>query len=210
MMQSVEQHPEIPKGEAAVMLVRELRKRLRVWNLAAERHHKRKERTRGKSGSRRKSAAACRKVSRCAKVAWQKRKLVRRIGTQENCGPRKELSPAGIRVTHIAKVTWWKEHGLQRQVKDNSAPRTLTGWTSRMRRWIGLEYNVIMDQGLKQKLQGSKRIKDLGSRLPLCPRNERTSSWTYRKTIDSMKIAKQNARSYAVLWKIKDWTLWRG
>jgi hypothetical protein len=49
---------------------------------------------------------------------------------------------------------------------------------------------------------GSKRIKDLGGRLPLCPQNERTSSWTYRKTIDSVKIAKQKAGSYDASWRI--------
>jgi hypothetical protein len=37
------------------------------------------------------------------------------------------------------------------------------------------------------------RTKDLAGGLPLCPRNERTFSWTYRKTIDSMKIAQQVA-----------------
>jgi hypothetical protein len=86
MMQSIEEH-QVPNEEAAVMLVRKLRKWHRVQNVAVERHQKRKERTWGKIGSRRKSAATCRKVSRHAKVARQKRKLVRRIGTQENCGP---------------------------------------------------------------------------------------------------------------------------
>jgi hypothetical protein len=70
MMQSIEEHQEIPKGEAAVMPVRGSRKRRRVRNLAAERRQKLKERTRGKSGSRGKSTAACRKVSDRAKVAW--------------------------------------------------------------------------------------------------------------------------------------------
>jgi hypothetical protein len=79
MMQSTEEHEEIPKGEAAVMQVGEPRKRRRVWSLAAERRQKRKERTRGNRGSRRKSAAACRKVSRCATVAWGKRNLLRKI-----------------------------------------------------------------------------------------------------------------------------------
>jgi hypothetical protein len=88
-MQPTEKHHEIPKGEAAVMPVGEPRKRCRVRNLAAERRQKRKERTRGKSGFRKKLAAVCRKVCRHAKVAWRKRKLVRRFGTQENCGPRK-------------------------------------------------------------------------------------------------------------------------
>jgi hypothetical protein len=80
-----------------------------------------------------------------------------------------------------------------------------------MRRWKGPECNYgIRDRGLKQKLQGSKGIKDIGGRLPLCPRNERTSSWIYRKTIDSLEIAKQNAGSYDASREIKDWTLWRG
>jgi hypothetical protein len=78
-------------------------------------------------------------VSRHAKLAWRKRKLVRRIGTQENCGQRKEFSPDRIRMTHSAKVTQGKNNGLQRQVKGNSALRTPTGQTSRMRHPKGPE-----------------------------------------------------------------------
>jgi hypothetical protein len=70
IMQSTEEHQGIPKEEAAVLPLGEPRKRRRVCNLAAERRQKRKERTRGNNGSRRKSAAACRQVSRRAKVAW--------------------------------------------------------------------------------------------------------------------------------------------
>jgi hypothetical protein len=69
MMLSVEEHQEIPKAEAAVMPVGEPKKRRRVCNLAAERRQKMKERARGNRGSRRKSAAACRKVSRRANMA---------------------------------------------------------------------------------------------------------------------------------------------
>jgi hypothetical protein len=79
MMQPKEENQEIPKGEAAVMSVGGPRKRHSIQNLAAERREKRKERTRGNSGSRRKSAADCKKVFRRAKVAWQKRNLFRRI-----------------------------------------------------------------------------------------------------------------------------------
>jgi hypothetical protein len=46
--------------------------------------------------------------------------------------------------------------------------------------------------------------------VPPCPRNERTSRWTYRKTIDSAKGAKQKAGSYVASGKIKDSTFWRG
>jgi hypothetical protein len=85
MMQSIEEHQENPKGEAAVMPVGGPRKRRKVRNLAAERRQKRKERTRGYIGSRRKLAAACRKVSRRAKVARRKRNLFRKIRTLEKC-----------------------------------------------------------------------------------------------------------------------------
>jgi hypothetical protein len=71
MMQSTEEHQEIPKGEAAVMPVGEPRKRRRVRNLAAERRQKRKERIRRSCESKRRSTVACRKVSRRAKVAWR-------------------------------------------------------------------------------------------------------------------------------------------
>jgi hypothetical protein len=69
------------------MPVGEPRKRRRVYNLAEVRRQERKERTRGNRGPRRKFAAACRKVSRRAKVAWRERKLVRKIRIQENCEP---------------------------------------------------------------------------------------------------------------------------
>jgi hypothetical protein len=42
MMQSVEEHQDIPKEDAAVMPVGGPRKRRRVWNLTAERRQKRK------------------------------------------------------------------------------------------------------------------------------------------------------------------------
>jgi hypothetical protein len=54
VMQSVEEHQEIPEGDAAVMPVGELKKGRRVCNLVAECRQKRKESTRGYRGSRRK------------------------------------------------------------------------------------------------------------------------------------------------------------
>jgi hypothetical protein len=104
LMRSIEEHQDIPKGEATVMPVRELRKWCRVCNLAAECRQKRKERTRGNRGYKRKLAAACRKVSRHAKLAWQKRKFFRKIRIQENCEPWKELAVACREMTHHAKV----------------------------------------------------------------------------------------------------------
>jgi hypothetical protein len=69
MMQSIEEHQDIPKGETAVMPVGEPRKRYSVCNLAAECRQKMRERNRGNSGSRRKSFVTCRKMTRRAKVA---------------------------------------------------------------------------------------------------------------------------------------------
>jgi hypothetical protein len=51
-------------------------------------------------------------------------KLARRVGTQENCVSRKEFSPVGIWMNHRAKMARGKEHGLQRQVNNNST----SGW----------------------------------------------------------------------------------
>jgi hypothetical protein len=73
MIQSIEEHQEISKGEVSVMLVGELRKRRMVQNLSPERRQKRKEMIQGKSGSRRKSAATGRKVSRHEKVDGARR-----------------------------------------------------------------------------------------------------------------------------------------
>jgi hypothetical protein len=101
-MQSTEEHQEIPKGEAVVMLVGEPRKRHRIWNLATVCCQKMKQRTRGNSGSRRKSAAACRKV------AWRKRNPFRNVRALEKCGQRKEFI-TGIRTTRCTKVAWHKE-----------------------------------------------------------------------------------------------------
>jgi hypothetical protein len=59
MMQSAEEHQEIPTEDAAVMLVREPRKWHRVRYLAVENRRKRKDRTQGNHGSRRKSTVNC-------------------------------------------------------------------------------------------------------------------------------------------------------
>jgi hypothetical protein len=160
-MQSIEKHQEIPKGEAAVMPVREPRKRRRVRNLAAERRQKRKERSRVNSGSKKKLAAACRKVSRRAKVAWRKRKLVRKIRIQANRESRKELAVARREMTHRAEVAWWREHDRKRYNQDNVAARSPRERTSGMRRWKGPECNNGMrDRGLKQQLRGNERINN--------------------------------------------------
>jgi hypothetical protein len=56
MIQSIKEQQEIPKEDAAVMPVGGPRKRSRICSLPVQHHQKIRERTRGKSGSMRKSA----------------------------------------------------------------------------------------------------------------------------------------------------------
>jgi hypothetical protein len=78
IMQSVAEHQMAPKEDAIVKPVKGRKKRHRGRKLAAGRHGEPKELTRSDCGSGRKLAAACRKVSSCATVAWQKRNLFKK------------------------------------------------------------------------------------------------------------------------------------
>jgi hypothetical protein len=101
--------------------------------VAEESCWKRKDRTQGNHGSRRKSAVTCRKVSHHAKGARQKRKLVRRMGTQENCGPRKELTATGMR-----KSMEGSDGKRNRDVKEPPYLRKKRTTNSRMERWTAI------------------------------------------------------------------------
>jgi hypothetical protein len=150
------------------MLVGEPRKWCRVRNLAEERRQKKRERTRGNSISRRKSAATCRKVSRRAKVAWRKGKLVRKFRTQGNCGSRKALAVARREMTHRAEVARRRGHDGKRYDQDCVAPGTQEGRTVGMRRWKCPECNNGMrGRGLKQQLRGNERINNSSVRREL-------------------------------------------
>jgi hypothetical protein len=72
MMQSIGDHQEVPKKEAAVRSSGALKKQHRGRNLATECHQKPKERTRGKCGFRKKLTIARRRMTHCAGVAWRK------------------------------------------------------------------------------------------------------------------------------------------
>jgi hypothetical protein len=199
LMQSIKEHQDNPKGEAAVMPMGEPRKRRRVRNLDAERRQKNKGRTRENGGSRRKLAAACKKVSRRTKVAWQKRNLFRKIRIQENCEPWKKFSPTGIRMTHRAKVAL-----LEGNIVRNK-------WT-RAKAERGI-------QKVRTRHEGRKSVKDLGGGRPRYLRKrdlkklrvestgnlDRTLSKTTR-----LEIAERITRSTVGVRKIKCWALWRG
>jgi hypothetical protein len=62
MMQSAEEHQDVPNEDVAVMPVKGLKKRCRGRKSTAGRHGKPKKRNRGNCGTRNKLAAACRKV----------------------------------------------------------------------------------------------------------------------------------------------------
>jgi hypothetical protein len=104
MMQSAEEHQDVPSEDVIVRPVKGLKKRRRGQKSTAGRHREPKELTQGYYGSRRKVTVAGKRTPRHATVAWLKSKLFRRSGIQENFGPRKELTAAGIRMTHCAQA----------------------------------------------------------------------------------------------------------
>jgi hypothetical protein len=99
MMQSVEEHQEVPKEEAAMMPVGGLRKRRRDRNLAAGCSQNLQGRIQASCESGRRLTVAGRKMTRHATVARRRKNAVK-IGTQKNCGPRKEFA-AGIRMVPV-------------------------------------------------------------------------------------------------------------
>jgi hypothetical protein len=82
-------HQEVPREDAAVMLVIRLRKQRTGRKQDAGRREEPEKLNRGICGSREKLAAACRKVSRRATVAWRRRNVLRQIPTHGSCGLRK-------------------------------------------------------------------------------------------------------------------------
>jgi hypothetical protein len=109
MTPSAEEYYEIPNKEAAIMPVRGLKKQRRVLNLAAERHQKKQERTRETCGSR-KFAAAHRGIAHRARVAWDKRVVVRKNLTHKNFGLPTVLTAARMRIACCARVAWRRGH----------------------------------------------------------------------------------------------------
>jgi hypothetical protein len=118
--EAVVERQEVPKEDAPVAkTVNERRKWHRGRKLTAGRRGEPKELIREDCGSRRKLAAACRKVSRRAKVARRKRNVCRKIWTEVNCGSRSTLTAAGRRMTRSAKVAWRRGHKHKRYNRTN-------------------------------------------------------------------------------------------
>jgi hypothetical protein len=134
-MESEVERREFPTKEAAVKSSRTMKKRHKGRRMAAGRRGKPKELTRRDCGSRGLLAAACRKVSRRATVAWRKRYVFRKIRTQGSCGPRQELAAARRVMTLRSKVARQKVKVVRKdRTKDSVAPGTQKGCTCRMKR----------------------------------------------------------------------------
>jgi hypothetical protein len=193
MMQSAEEHQQVPRDDAVVIPVRGRKRRHKGRKQAAERHGEPKELTRGDCGSRKKLAAACRKASRRATVAWRKR--------NGNYGPRKEVTAAGRKVTRCA--------GQKRKVqnKDDVSPKSPKGGTYEKRLWRGPECsNGIRDRG-------RRKIKDPSTRRKLRLKIKWTSKEIDRKTfyeISRGKVVKRAPGISIGLRQGRNWTLWRG
>jgi hypothetical protein len=107
MMQSMEEHQDVPIEEVAVTPVKGPKKRHRGRKSNPGRGEPKKL-NRGNCGSWKKLAAACRKVSRHATVAWRKRKLLRKSETRGFCGSRIGVTVTDRRTSSHATVAWRK------------------------------------------------------------------------------------------------------
>jgi hypothetical protein len=185
---------EVPNEDAVVKPVEGRKKRHRAKKQAAGRRGEPKKLTRGDCGSRMKLAAACRKGSCHATVAWRK-KIFRKSWTQRNCGLQKEVTASMRKITRCAG----HRHMARNKRK---GPECNTG---------------IRDRGLNQRLRVSNQLKDpTKNAIGVC-RSEQQSHRGRRGTrkmifyeIVGRKLAKQTAGSSVGLRQDKDWTLWRG
>jgi hypothetical protein len=118
-MQSVEEHQEIPKEDAAVMPVGGRKKRRRDRNLAAGCRQKPKRRIQATCESMRRLIVTGRKITRRATAAWRKKNVFRSTGTKGNCGPRSKLTAAGIMMTRHAGVAWRSEKFVRKDCTRN-------------------------------------------------------------------------------------------
>jgi hypothetical protein len=139
------EHWEVPKERTAVKPVGGLRKRHRGRKLAARQRGKPKELTQGDCGSGRKLVAACRKVSRLARVAWRKRNFVRNKLTSAT----DERAIRRVRTVWTLRERVRTRHEGRKGVKDLGGRRPLClrkerttkngieGWSSGQRSHLG-------------------------------------------------------------------------
>jgi hypothetical protein len=209
-MEAVAEHQEVPAEEAAVKSSGKMKKRHRGRYLAAGRRGEPNELTRQDCGSRRKLAAACRKVSRHAAVIWRKKNVFRKIRTQGNCGPRKELAAAGRKTTHHAEVAQRKGRGLQGRSHEGPSVeqgRRKNHNMNKFERGTRKGRTLRRRQLMRQEGTNGTRNRDFEKQLRLG--SERTTSGIHKKTI-GLEIVKRAVGISSRLRKIRNWTLWRG
>jgi hypothetical protein len=112
-------------------------------------------------------------MTRRTTVAWRKRNVFRKIGTQENCGPRKEFAAAGIRMIHCAGVAWLRR-GVFRKDCTRAKDEQATQRVGPLRKNLRIHH------------EGKSVIKNIGTRWQLRPRIEMMLDEIFRG-----KIAKQ-------------------
>jgi hypothetical protein len=100
-----------------------------------------------------------------------------------------------MRLTHCAAMAQHREHGLQRQGKDDMALRTQKGHTFRMKCRKGPECKI--------------GIKDPGTRWQQHHKIVRMSERINRKAFGLEFVKRARGMSSGV-WRIRKCTLWRG
>jgi hypothetical protein len=105
------------------------------------------------------------------------------------------LAAAGIRMNLRAKGTRRKEHGLQKQKKEDTAPRTPKGRTCRTK--------LGKDPACKFGIEDP----DIRRRMRL--KIERRSEEIDRKVFEP-QLVKRATTMCSGLRRVQDWTLWRG
>jgi hypothetical protein len=145
---------------------------------AAGRRGEPNELTRGDCGSGKKLAAACKKITRRATVAWRKRNVLRKIVTQGNCEPRSTLTASGIMMTRHARMAWRKETFVRKDcTTDKAEQETPTRLNDgKILRKDLVCNNVITDRGLREQLRGRMRISDQFGGQPPYLRKEKTTT----------------------------------
>jgi hypothetical protein len=96
--------------------------------------------------------------------------------TQGDCGSWRKVAAACRRMTHSTRV---EDAGdmIARDMTRTMFYKNPEGTDVREETFKGIDCNSgIGDRLLKQQIQGSKRMKDLGGRRPLCLRKERTTT----------------------------------
>jgi hypothetical protein len=203
MMQSIEEHQDVPNEDVAVVPVNGLRKRRRGRKSTAGRRGEPKELTRGNCGSRKKLAGACRKVSRHARVAWCKRNLMRRHGNQEYCESWRIFAAAGKGMDRCAGVARRGVQDGKRYVKVNEGQAIKKRRKDGNRLWKHPECNSsIWNAFLRHQIQDPDRCQQLRRRM------EHTSDGIDVK-IFRLENEMPTAESFMALRKMKKWSVWK-